>query len=1312
MKLNKGLNLDTHPSNAETGDYRYAQNISLDNTMQYPINEKGLQELGANFNFANIAGTIPYDKGIVFFANTNHIYVVDTSTQPEVLKQTLKVNLEFLPEKPIRGTYTYNQNGDLIICFSSGVNGNFEDKIINLNAYDSHGSYYELNTKENHKLNINPDVVFPEVTSEIINGNLMTGSYQIAISYFIDKEYTNHSLLSLPVYIYGTNNSGDGGKDGLAPYQVSTKGIKYTFVNLDNNYTHYRISVIYNDGTTFKVYTTSNITTLVNEYVIDDLFKLNIGSLDDTLINSIFYSNSESMSVMNNRLYRANLKGQNVQAFDSVASKLASNVSLELKEQIIDKNTISLDKQYIKFQNDEVYALYLTLGDKKGNILGSYPINTVNTKGLYTSNKRLLLNSDITLTFSGTDNRAVKIELEKPAITDVKVLIWGYTLSNEPISFTLTIFKNTTINNGFITTSFPPNINSFQIAIQTVNYLNVDNNKKYYEIPKENTGVDGSEVRYTTNHIEVSLPLLQQLNIDANEQLELDKIGFWCVHRAQRNNSNSKIYTQGISCAPVDFGYNYKLFDNIVKPNAFHYANSSDLSIFLPNQYYGWGDSANFINYKQNLRRILRFYSFEDLYNKNDNFPSTKYNILSKYNITINPANSNFSFNNTEKIFNLEDNIVSSKLIEGNNLAAYNPCLESSREIIGEDIDSVYSFIPNTTQPALDRNKAHRLNIFNITTEYYKYIYDEILVLSSNIKKFQLSTVYTTETLNSYGDTFYSIFKLILKRLDTSAYKLGSFVNDIYAVGSENINDLTNPSWYNSILKTINITSFIESKYNIHARYWEGDYPDWEQPINTATQTGYNKVYNLQNTQNATTVIDINNNEDRLTNKGLYPSRIVMSKTKSQESNVLNFRKYLALDYYDMPYNRNAIVALNSTYKNLYIQQELALSVASVKDIISYQDGATYVGSGQLFDRQPTEIIPTGYGFLGCENYFNTGITDLGLWVIDNVQSLITLINDDSVKIISNGKNQNWFNGKLKGNNPFIGDGCFITYDNSDKQLKRLILTIQRQAKSISYIPSIENWLSFHSYNPIFGVYTRNNTYFLFRSGDDYSNLAVELFNLFANSNGIFYDYNNEETSFPFESTFYNVSGCKLYKYSDTLKAKFSDDNNPFKSIISLYYNEDKGINKLFETLYWQTKFIIDDVDIYDKTFTELFIHNDSQSTNIVNIGNNNEWFNSENGVMKQELWMFNKLFDYVKDNRKPFLSDFINFVNDNFNYSKEWFDISKIMSIFACVTMMFDNYYYSTDGKQKSITPTEICVKQPTLLLNDLLLTYKKVNR
>ena len=248
---------------------------------------------------------------------------------------------------------------------------------------------------------------------------------------------------------------------------------------------------------------------------------------------------------------------------------------------------------------------------------------------------------------------------------------------------------------------------------------------------------------------------------------------------------------------------------------------------------------------------------------------------------------------------------------------------------------------------------------------------------------------------------------------------------------------------YDEKLKTFELSAFIESKYNIHARYWEGDYPKWDQPINTSTQEGYNKVYNLQNTLNVTNVIDLSNNEDRQLDKGLYPSRIIMSQTKSKESNVLNFKKYLALDYYDMPYNRNAITAIHSTSKNLYIQQELALFVASIKDVISYEEGTTYVGSGQLFDRIPVEVLSTEYGFIGCNSHFNIGICDLGVWIIDTVKSLIFLVSDNDVKIISNGKNQNWFNGKLIGSNPYLNQGCFITYDNSDNILKILTKPIR-----------------------------------------------------------------------------------------------------------------------------------------------------------------------------------------------------------------------------------------------------------------------------
>lgn len=44
-----------------------------------------------------------------------------------------------------------------------------------------------------------------------------------------------------------------------------------------------------------------------------------------------------------------------------------------------------------------------------------------------------------------------------------------------------------------------------------------------------------------------------------------------------------------------------------------------------------------------------------------------------------------------------------------------------------------------------------------------------------------------------------------------------------------------------------------------------------------------------------------------------------------------------------------------------------------------------------------------------------------------------------------------------------------------------------------------------------------------------------------------------------------------------------------------------------------------------------MFVHNDSQCTNKIEIGLSTDWFDSENGVLKNELWIFNKLLDYVK---------------------------------------------------------------------------------
>lgn len=1593
MMLNKGLNLDTLPENSETGDFRYAQNISLDSSFRFPINENGMTALG--IDVPSVCGIIPFDKGMVIFSESGGtIYVIDTYNT-ETLRCKLVTNLPFKKVNPIRGTYTYNENKHLIICFSGGVNNTFEDCIIDVDAYIlDNNKQYILSNNDVYKLSINPNVSFPKITSEQTTGSLLTGSYQIAVTYKLDKEYTNYSLLSLVEYVYDGTILDIKGTQGLKPYSISSKGIDYTLTNLDTHYKYCKLAIIYNDGITFKVYSSKDILinqqSGVNVFELKDLNIYEVISLDEVLAKSIFYSNSETLTILNNRLYRANLKNNNLTKkytngnniyFDDVAQLVASSVEVGLESQIIDKTTISKSKQYIKFQNDEVYALYLTFGDKKGNILGSYPINSPYVTGLdikngtgnssnpisykevvktntavlkkeilpnfanfslissiesitglnvipyndeitlgidyiyetnsirfvitayrnvstpyslvvdfqanyeiyngshsysetinnsvtipansltgtfdfvieadesmnvnfaailnqnvnyveyldidITSNISVESNLDVkvafhingsidyieTLTILTGDNSATKriparyfdsvsildtytveVQLNKVLKRDTEVVISNsdntqsvtllyhegeniksftattqnvtfHVVNQEDIDFinswietpynlvkkvdfeTDIIFGETTLHKTYsiltdsrisdnvleqapsnstfselvsnygtdlicreysvnsdkpmfetiyvqdslysmttlintIVTPFVKNTiiaksiifqkplsNALHYVVDTFDSIDCDNQKEstypdniknYYTIEKEcnlntNQLVDGDEVKYTTNYITVTLP--NTLNLILGDFK--NDIGFWCVHRAQRTHNNSRIYCQGILRA----NFNQYKQGSII----FTRYNKKHLD------YLEW----NIYNIQANG---LRFYSFEDLFLKNDYFPNNSdypLEFLSKYYNT----DSTGSSMSTDILFNHDNNIFETsfasktltynrpKLLESHNFSVYNLFSENCRQLkyVPSYVDDsgnesysdtgwFYDFIAGVNGYNYTINHEYnnilnniRCNILNNTSDYYRNIYDESLILCSVINK--LSDIST----NCKGDTFYSIFTNYFHICPTEEVNVSDIDNTAVAP------NMTYP-----------IQFFIESKYNIHARYWEGDIPKHEQPINTAEQQGYNKVYHLQSNQNATVIVDKNNNESRRIT-GLYPSRIIMSVKANAEKNILNFRKYLALDYYDMPYNRNSIVALLSTYKTLYIQQELGCFAAQVKDVISYTDGATYVGTGELFDRQPTEMIPTPYGFVGCENYFNTGITDKGIWIIDNVQGYIFFITDEGISIISDGKNKNYIRKHLAGNNPFINDGCYIVYDNS-KNISRFILVSHRTGVTLSYIHEIKNWFSFHSYHPMYGTYTRNNTYLI-------SNTNID----------------------------------NLSKFTDTLKGKHSLSSVLYPSIISVYYNEEPLLNKLFETLYWNTKTIINNTPIYDVTFDKLFASTDTQTTPVLDINCNKEWFDNRGAILKKDLWLFNNLFDYVLDNHRPFLNDFINFVSNNIdseNKSLEWFEISKLLSTFVSITFIFDNYFYSIDGKQKSATANDICKYQPTIMLRDLNIDSKPDNR
>ena len=518
MKLNNGLNLDALGSNTDI--------LGISDTR-------------------TICGVIPFDKGFVIFvhesASNNYIEVQHTSgstnggdeagTTTRYRGLNLGTQIVFKKTQPVRGTTTYNQKGQLIVLFSCGVDGDWEDKIINIDNedydYNNNGTY-TLTSSDVYKLDLTPNVQFPTISCTRFQqgGSLPAATYQIAVSYNIYGDYTNYSLLSMPEAVYDSSTVSTSEHPqtlnwGSLPGEITTMSLKFSLDNLDSIYDKFKIAIIQSGETVTKVYSTNDLvikkvngTAQTYEFILATLIYYNEININDVLINSMFYSNSETISIMNNRVYKANLKTNTNARVDEFARLVAGNVMLgyENKPILLDGvaiPAISSSKKHnpgllrstqnICFQRGEVYALYLTLLDKKGNVIGSYPINSTTLFNIYSwlDQQLTIIN---TINLDGTQYCCYRIPIKadnEAVITDLFVQL--------------------------------------QVTLQL------------------------QESWFTTYSDVIS------------------NIGGWCVHRAERNISNSRVHCQGVVINnPIQKIVDNKLF--IVQPEEVVLGRKMDLS--------------------------------------------------------------------------------------------------------------------------------------------------------------------------------------------------------------------------------------------------------------------------------------------------------------------------------------------------------------------------------------------------------------------------------------------------------------------------------------------------------------------------------------------------------------------------------------------------------------------------------------------------------------------------------------------------------------------------------------------------------------
>lgn len=182
-----------------------------------------------------------------------------------------------------------------------------------------------------------------------------------------------------------------------------------------------------------------------------------------------------------------------------------------------------------------------------------------------------------------------------------------------------------------------------------------------------------------------------------------------------------------------------------------------------------------------------------------------------------------------------------------------------------------------------------------------------------------------------------------------------------------------------------------------------------------------------------------------------FPTRAHRSAKNDTTSLIDNYRVFLANQFKDLPKNRGDLWKLSSFNNLLYFHMEESLFAAKGKQSMSMSDGSqAYVGSGDIFEQDPDEVIQTQDGFGGTQSQWAALTTRHGYFFVDRDARKVFLMKDKLAEISNLGL-ETWFRENLgfallefgydiacSIDNPILGFGMHAVWD---PKYKRILLT-------------------------------------------------------------------------------------------------------------------------------------------------------------------------------------------------------------------------------------------------------------------------------
>mgnify|MGYP003664583151 FL=1 len=396
-----------------------------------------------------------------------------------------------------------------------------------------------------------------------------------------------------------------------------------------------------------------------------------------------------------------------------------------------------------------------------------------------------------------------------------------------------------------------------------------------------------------------------------------------------------------------------------------------------------------------------------------------------------------------------------------------------------------------------------------------------------------------------------------------------------------------------------------------------------------------------------------------------FPTRTHRSAKADPTSLIDNWRMFLANNYKDLPKNRGDLWKLSTFNNLLYFHMEESLFAAKGKQSMEMKDGSeAFVGSGDIFQQDPDELIQTKSGYGGTQSQWAALTTRNGYFFVDRLSRKVFLMKDSLTDISLLGM-ESWFREHLEyrlekygliniNDNPLTGFGLHSAWD---PKYKRIILTkkelvptaafvtlfntgnvrynvtiklfenyqngiwksvywtdktyFEKSGWSISYLPDLNIWASFHSYVPYLYFSTSTNFY-------SFSDTYIDYINGITHSDGV----NSYNAIYGPGAVPTNHGMATVWKHNERYKGLLymdydHDTTDKYSFELEYIQNEVKTVAKTFYNIsYTLQNFAYNvernahDINVLKHGFTDYFIYNTNQiySTTGPNVPNGLEY--------------------------------------------------------------------------------------------------------